>query len=455
MISETLAQFVCSTRASSIAPEVFERAADLCVSALGSAILGATTEIPIALAHQVRKAGAAGEAGAIGFGFSTTVELAAMLNCTSTHATEYEDVSWPEGQYTCCLIPALFSLGERLSANGQDVLEAIIIGFEVGSRPATVVGRNALARGYLGSSCFGTLSAAAGAARLMRLDVAGAQRAITMAASMAGGLIRQAGSIAHVLEAGLAARNGMNAAAFAALGFGGTPAIMDGPRSFFDAYAGEPDPHFELGSGADFRIMAVGQKKYPCGYRLQRILDGVLAIMQARRLAASDVAELAVHVNGAFTRFMKFDKPRTIEEARLCLPHTLSAALAWGHADYRAFTNAALIDAELLAQQPKIRVVEHPEWGDEMMGSSDRIEIKCSSGEVYQIVCDHAHGDSQDPLSREETSDKFRMCTKDLLSADVQEELVEQIYALKSARQVAPLMRRMTDLPQGRSHVAA
>ena len=241
MIAERLAKFVFSTSAEMISSEVFERTSDLCVSALGSAILGATTEIPMSLAQHVKSMGGTSQAGVIGLGFSTTVEFAAMLNCTSSHATEYEDVSWPEAQYTCCLIPAMFSMGEKLNSSGQDVLEAIIVGFEAASGPATAVGHPAMSRGFLNSACLGTLGAAAGAAKLMRLDEDGVQRTITLATSMAGGLIRQTGSSAHVLEAGMAARNGVGAALLAQQGFGGSPSIMDGPRGFYDAYSGLPE----------------------------------------------------------------------------------------------------------------------------------------------------------------------------------------------------------------------
>lgn len=445
MIASKLAKFVCTTSAERIAPEVFERTTDLCVSALGAAVLGATTEIPTSLARHVRRLGTAAEATAIGFGFSTAVELAALLNCTSTHATEYEDVSWPEGQYTCCLIPAMFSLGERLNASGQAVLEAIIVGFEIAARPATVVGREALSRGFLGSACFGTLGVAAGAARLMRLDARGVERAITLAASLAGGLIRQAGSTAHVLEAGMAARNGIDAAALAALGLGGGTDILDGARGFFDAHAGLPEPRFELGMGQDWRIMAVGQKKYPCGYRLQRILDGVLAITRKYRLAADDVREVTIHVNGAFSRFMKFANPTTVEEARLCLPHVVAAALAWGHVDYRAFTDAAVTDQDLRSQWSKIRLVEHPEWGDAMTGSSDRIEIRSMSGESHEITCKVAHGDSEDPLTRQETIDKFLLCTDGRVHSALQSELIDRIYRLQGTVEVASLMRAVAE----------
>jgi 2-methylcitrate dehydratase PrpD len=449
MISAQLAQFACHDSPLRADDAVFARTIDLCISALGSALLGATTDIPLKVVDHVRHSGATGNAGAIGFGFTTSAEHAALLNCTTSHATEYEDVSWPDGHYTNSLIPAMFSLGEELDASGSAVLDAIIAGFEVGSRPAATVGKDVLARGFLSGACLGAIAAAAGAARLLKLDAAGTQRAITNAASMAGGLIRQAGSSIHVLEAGLAARNGISAALLARLGIGGIPSIMDGPRGFYDAYGGHENVSFELGNGADFRVMAVGQKKYPCGYRSQRLLDALLSIIQDHGLTAEKIALVEIHVNGAFTRFMKFDDPTTIEEARLSVLHAVSAALAWGYVDFRAFTDAAILDPALRAQRPKIRIVEHAEWGDDMMGSADHVIIETPSGERFEAIRSGAHGDGDDPLSRAETIAKFRACTDSIIAPSLQDAILAEIEGLRNSPSVRPLMAMLTHAERG------
>lgn len=446
MTARRLAEFVCATETRDIGDAVLERATDLCISAMGAALLGSTTEVPSTLGRYLKDNGGVAEASAIGMGFRTTADAAAMLNCTASHATEYEDVSWPEGQYTCCLIPAMFSLGESLNANGQSVLEAIVVGFEVASRPATACGRDGLSRGFLGAACLGTLGVAAGAARLLRLDRDGVQRSLTLAASMAGGLIRQTGSTAHVLEAGFAARNGVAAAQLARRGLGGSDSIMTGDRGFFAAYTGQEDPGFALGAVHGFRIMAVGQKKYPCGYHLQRIVDGVLALTAEHRLSSSDIRDVAVHVNGAFSRYVRFDSPTNVEEARLSLYHVLSAALAWSHVDMRAFRKDALGHAELLAQRSKIRLVEHAEWGNDMIGHSDRIVISSTSGAVYEAVCEMAHGDAESPLTRAETVGKFLHCTHEVITPERQREIVERLEELRALGSVAPLMRTMAGL---------
>src|SRR3546814_12869299 len=85
-----------------------------------------------------------------------------MMNCNSSHCTELEDVALPEAQYTCCLFPALFSLGQALASRGREVIEALIIGFEVAARPGMICSHNgAAARGFISCPNNGTIGAAA------------------------------------------------------------------------------------------------------------------------------------------------------------------------------------------------------------------------------------------------------------------------------------------------------
>src|SRR5918993_3317454 len=212
-IAERIARYVCETRLEDLDPTVVERAKDLCLSSMGSTVLGASMEVPRILAEYARSQSGPAEAGVIGFAFDSSAELAAMMNCNASHCTELEDVAWPEAQYTCCLIPALFSLGQKLNSSGRDVLEAIIIGFEVAARPGMICSNHgAAARGFLSCANNGTIGVAAGAAKLMKLDLDQVRDAVTLATSVGGGLVRQTGSAAHVVEAGFAGRDGIMAA---------------------------------------------------------------------------------------------------------------------------------------------------------------------------------------------------------------------------------------------------
>lgn len=451
MLAATMAEYVSRAAIQTVPDEVVERTIDLVISASGSAILGLGDPIASTMVGHVLSRGGLGEASVIGAGYRAPVELAAMANATLAHVTEYEDVSWPEGQYTCNVIPALLSVADAIGASGGDVIAAIVAGFEVASQPALATEGSIMGRGFLNSSCMGTIGVAAGAARLMGLDSAGIGRAITLSASLAGGLLRQTGSAAHVLEAGFSARAGVEAAQLASRGMGGMGDIFDGERGFFSTHAGRSEVAFVPPTGSRHRIMAVGQKKYPCGYRMQRLLDGILGIMARERLTGKDIASCAIHVNGGFLRYVRFPDPANGEEARLSLPHCVAAGLARGRVDIGAFQPSALHDPAILDQRRHLELVEHPEWGDEMIAPFELVVMRTHDGRQFDAECRVAHGDSENPLSREETAAKFRRCTDGLLGGAGQTALLEMLADLARLPSLSPLMRTLANTGSGDS----
>lgn len=443
-IAERIATYVAETRFSDFDPVAIEYAKDLCISSLGSAVLGADMAVSRQLGSYVKALGGPPEASVIGFGFAASAELAAMMNCTSSHCTEFEDVAWPEAQYTCCLIPALFSLGQKLDVSGRAVLEAVIIGFEVAARPGMICSNHGAAeRGFLSCANNGTIGVAAGAARLMGLSAGQVRDAVTLATSLGGGLVRQTGSAAHVLEAGFAGRDGIMAAMLAANGLGGNPAIMDGKAGYYDALAGQPEIVFDLGRGADVRILEVGQKKYPCCYLLQRDIDAVRRLIAKHAIDPESVAEVLVEVNRAFPTIVKYPEPREVEEARFSLPHVVAAALVGEPMDFRTFAAAKLDDPAIVRHRGKVRMIVHDEWGYDQLGEQDLITIRLECGQEYRAICTLAHGDAQDKLSRDETIAKFLTCTDGLLVPNLQRETIDALIALDQAPLVSMVLDRL------------
>jgi 2-methylcitrate dehydratase PrpD len=447
-IADQIAGYVSETGYADFDPIVIERTKDLCLSSIGSAVLGARMAVPGILAEYVRSMNGPGQAAVIGFGFSTSAELAAMMNCNSSHCTELEDVAWPEAQYTCCLLPALFSLGQSLGSSGRELLEAIIIGFEVAARPGMICSNHgAAARGFLACANNGTVGVAAGAARLMKLDRDRIRDAVTLAASVGGGLVRQTGSAAHVVEAGFAGRDGIMAATLAARGIGGNPAIMDGKAGYYDALAGQPEIAFDLGTGSDVRVMAVGQKKYPCCYLLQRIIDKVKALVAAHGIVPDAVAEITVEVNRAFPTIVKYPEPKDVEEARFSLPHVVAGALVGEPMDVHTFSSAKLHDPAIAAQRGNVRMIVHDDWGYDQLGKEDVLTIRLADGSQHRAVCTTARGDAEDPLTREETIAKFRACVENILAPAVCDAAIAILVNLQKAPSVAPLLEMITPEP--------
>ena len=443
--TQQIAEYVVNMSYADMDPVVIQKAKDLSLSALGSSMLGSQMTVTRTLAEYARAEGGAEEAGVIGSGYKTTAEWAAAINATAAHCTELEDVSWPEAMYTCFLFPTVFSHGEALKASGKAVLEALVIGFEVAARPGTICTEGGgQQRGWLTSAHLGNIGAAAAAAKLLKLDVEQTRNALSLAASMAAGLIRQTGSAAHVIEAGLAGKNGIMAAKLASRGLTGNPTIFEGKGGYWDGLAGQPDADFALGKGKDFRVMAVGMKKFPCCYLSQRIIDGLQKLRREHGIGADQVEGIDVDVNPTFPRIFKYPEPTNSEEARFSLPHIAASAISGERMLFETFTDEKVRDKNLVALGKKVNMRVHNDWPDGQLDGTNPVTVRLKNGKSHFIDCARAHGDSTDPLTPAEVIQKFRDSTIGRMSDSNIDKVAGMVMALEAQADVGPILNLLT-----------
>jgi 2-methylcitrate dehydratase PrpD len=147
---------------------------------------------------------------------------AATLFGMASHVLDYDDVS----MLTVChptvpVFAALLPLAWTADVPGRELLEALAVGSEVTIRLGQAMGFRHYALGFHATGTLGAVGAAAGCARLLRLDARQTANALAIAASMSSGLQKNFGSMVKSLHVGLAAANGLRAARWAAGGIVG------------------------------------------------------------------------------------------------------------------------------------------------------------------------------------------------------------------------------------------
>ena len=289
---------------------------------------------------------------------------AAFCNGALFHARCQEDAH-PTGHLGTVVLPAAFAEAETQGASGADLIAAIVAGYEVALR----IGRDHAAdlseRGFRTTSAYGVFAAAASAARLRRLDAAVTGHALALAASMAGGLraFVAAGSDEFPYQAGLAARNGLLAAA----GAEGPRNVLSGDAGFYHAFGGRPDrdygAHVADDLGAAFEMEQVAYKPHPTCQFHRGIVHALLHLRP--EAAGAEALRIEIRMNpveadfwgvrhtGPFARF-----PQTFMSAPFC------AAVAWLRgtvrlADLHDFGNPATLDllrrVEVIADPARAR----------------------------------------------------------------------------------------------------
>jgi 2-methylcitrate dehydratase PrpD len=286
--TEKVAQFIVNARFEQIPSAAISVAKGAIVDGLGVAIAGSQTDTGRIVARWAKEMGGVPAAGVIGGGFKTAPAIAARTNGTIAHALDYDDVTKNTGHPTPPLLPALLALGEAQRASGYELLEAYVVGFELESKLGNCMSRKHYAHGWHSTSIFGTMGAAATAAKLLKLDVRQTQMALGIAASEAAGLRQNFGTMTKPYHAGLAASNGVIAGTLAGQGFTSAPDILEGEFGFLRVF-GMPGEYDErkisdtLCNPWNLVANGIGLKPYPCCRNAHRPLDAMLALVQTHQ----------------------------------------------------------------------------------------------------------------------------------------------------------------------------
>ncbi|HEY2969463.1 MAG TPA: MmgE/PrpD family protein, partial [Casimicrobiaceae bacterium] len=353
-----LARFAARTDARTLPSEVVAKgkACLLCAMAVGIACMG--VKQPAQAARAVAGAGA-GAATRFFDGAKCDAGLAAFANGTLFHSRVQDDAH-SAGHVGVVVIPTALAVAETVAADGNELIAALVAGYETALRIGRDHAADSSARGFRTTPTYGVFGAAAAAGRLMGLDEHKMAHALSLAANMAGGLreYAESGSEDFPFQAGTAANNGIMAARLAAAGATSAPTALDGKAGFFRAF-GEPGRDYAARLTADlghvFEMLAVTYKPYPICQFHRGIVRGCCTLRD--RAGSTPLVALTVRMHPFEADFfgVRFAGPfATFSQTFMSAP--FCAALAWARGDV---TLAGLTDfraADVLDLVPRITI---------------------------------------------------------------------------------------------------
>ena len=278
----------------------------------------------------------------------------ALIDAAAATAHDYDDTHLPTVIHaTPPVAAAVLSIARKQKVSGAELLHAFVLGVETSCRMGNAVMPGHYERGWHITSTCGVFGATAAAAKLLRLDERQVASALGIAATQASGLVEALGSMARVLNAGFAARNGLAAARLAAAGFEGPRAPIEGLRGFVNVFGGSADlPQLTQRLGERWEMERVAYKPYPSGVVLHALIDACLEHRERLRIAQS----IEVHLNPLAIERTDRPDPRNSIEARLSAQHAVAVALLHGEAGLAQFSDAAAVDGEVQALRRRIVV---------------------------------------------------------------------------------------------------
>jgi 2-methylcitrate dehydratase PrpD len=411
-ISEQLAAAIAQSRQH--ANDFRETAEKLLIDIAGLCVAARKTDYVSAAVKSWESSGAC---TAIGHARALDSAGAAFVNGTAAHGEDFDDTF--EGgpvHAGAVVVPAVLAIAEREKLAGRDALAGIAVGCELMCRASLVAPKRIHKAGFHPTAVLGALGAAAGAATAMRLNSRQFVDALGVVGSMASGIIEYLaeGAWTKRLHPGWAAQAGIRACDLARHGFVGPRTVLEGTHGFYYAFARGADGEWAKltdGFGEEWVANSIAFKPYACGTMTQPYVD--CARRLAKQVDADSIVEVVCEAaEGTVHRLWEplagKQAPPNAYAAKFSTPYCVAAGFILGHAGLDAFTEERVREPRLRALAAKVRYEIDPEnpYPDQFTG---HVRVRLKDGRVVEERQDHMRGGAQEPLSRADIEEKFRL----------------------------------------------
>jgi 2-methylcitrate dehydratase PrpD len=447
-----LAEFSASLRFEQIPDEVVGKARLCILDTLGCCIFGASLAPVQKLAEVAASEQCAPQSAAFGLPFRTSPALAALVNGTSAHAFQLDEIHIESTLHPGSLaLPAAFALAENdPTVSGRDLIAAMVAAYEIGIRVGLAAKGGMFKTGFHNQGTTGVFIAAAAAAHVLPLDAQKTQHALGIAGSQAAGLMAvQDGAMTKSFHSGRAAQSGVYAAQLARLGYTGIPDVLEAPYgAFFSAFVddwSEPTLTAELGSR--WETLRVGFKPSPASNGSITAMTSIDTIMRKHNLVAADIEKITAFVSDNTLHHCGWpytpDRVQSVLSAQMNLRYGLAVMALERRSGVEQFAEGKIRDPHILKFIDCIEVGHEPRFEDGRYRVACRLVVRCRNGDEHETTTLFRPGSPEDPMAPDQIRDKFLTLTKGIDGRRAKE--IAQIVAhVEDCDTVTELSRLLT-----------
>ncbi|MBI4337721.1 MAG: MmgE/PrpD family protein [Chloroflexi bacterium] len=441
-MSREAAEFIVNTSLETIPPQVVSQAKLHILDTIGTTVGGFKTKAGQIAARFAEGLGRSPQSTIMLSSTKASMTVATFANCVAASALDYDDGHMGCGLHPgSVIVPPALAVGEAVDCSGKDLLEAVVVGYEVGLRAGLMLTRRA---GHIfphSTGGMGAFTAAAAAAKLLRLNAGQSQQALGIAAcTLPMGIFGGMADIGPMTkeQIGWGGMAGVAAAVLAQKGYTGgfTPfnARVDGRAEH---------PYYPF-DGVTWEILKTYFKSYPACRHNHAPLDMLFRLLHEQRLNKGDVVRVVVETGLGASR-LNNPQPISLEHAQYSIPFNFGAALVYGKVRPDTTGEDRLNDPAILEQAVKVHVQPNPEMEQLYPRYYPAImHLETTDGRVYTLRKHTATGDYDDPMTAEQVQEKFREQVVPAVgrqSAEKAIALVNNLEQVRSVREVVDLLR--------------
>jgi 2-methylcitrate dehydratase PrpD len=439
-----LSEFLAKIRYEDLPEPVVARAEELFLDWFASALAGKNSkQIRILEKFTAEMGPSGGPCEVLTTRSRTSAFFAALVNGGASHVVEQDDLHNSSVLHPGTVVfPAVLAAAQEAGATGKELIAAATAGYETAVRVGEFLGLSHY-KVFHTTGTAGKLAAAAGVARLLKLDADRMQHALGSAGTMAAGLwefLRDAAD-SKQLHTSKAAADGLMAAYFARDGFTGARRILEGDQGMAAGMSDDADPaRLTDRLGSRWALAETSFKFHASCRHTHPAADALLALMQQHRLKATDVTGVTAHVHqGALDVLGPVTDPQSVHQSKFSMGFVLAQIAVKGRAGLADFTEQSLREPDLRAFHDKVKMVLDPEidraYPKRWMG---RVTVKTRDGKDIEQRIGSPKGDPDNTLTRAELEDKaLRLAAHSGAATEAEmKKVIARVWRLREQRDV-------------------
>jgi len=435
---DTLADFLVGFRFGALKPATVEQTSHVILDTIG-AIAGGGAEPEMQALTARLAVSPAGDASVIGTGHKAVSAAAAFLNGTAGTFLEMDEGNrFAKGHPSIHVLPALWALAEIKGLSGKAVMEALVLGYEVGARIGIAA---ALRPDMHPHGTWGTVGAAAAVAKLLGYDAARMRETINVASSLTlatskrtmleGGTVRNA-------YAGISNRMALMAIDLVEAGFIGE---RDGLSSVFGHVVSEKFDTARMidGLGTDWQIDQNYFKLHSCCRYNHGALDALDQLLAKGEVSANAVERVDV-ASYLYAAELDDQTPRNTLAGKFSVPFAVATRLVRGSSRVENFTWDAVRDERVQALAKRVFVIEDKAMTARLPRFRPaRVDIRLRDGRTLSAAVESNRGDDQDPYSRDELVGKYFSLTDRVWTHEAADEVRKKVLTMADVKDVSTI----------------
>ena len=449
---------VCRQLASLVSAITFEQLPDDVVrearrrhlDALACTLSGVDGDVALKMRRASFALGGVEQATIIGAGRRSSVDRAALVNCTSLRQLDFMDGHpGPYPAHASMNIPAIWAVAEFLDKSGADVILATVLAYEVNIRLQLAAGAPDIGKdGWNGSSIMGS-AVATGVASLLGLSAKQTADAISIATTHAPTLDaprRDQMPDSKVCMDAIVAQSSIVAAFMAKEGITGPDKVFEGAAGFAKAVSRRLDTDILLAPMTSFRITDMYTKRFNGVKCAQTAVAAALQIRAKLSSGWQDIGRIDLGLPEYDYHHQLEDiehrrRPGTRDTANHSIFYCVAAAFIDGDLGPAQFSSERLQDRRVHDLIDRTEVELRPELNQHWPATNPvNVSVTTRAGERHTQLLLHSPGHPQAPLSDDELVAKLQALAPARINASIIACAAELIFTMEKLPSIRPLL---------------